>query len=113
MTKNYRQGDIVWINFSPSLGEEMRGPHPAVIISSNSYNRKTNYIVVCPITSHGNNFRGYLPLTDYDVHGRINTTQLHSYSLKRLTSVEPVDHLRMTDLLMVMQMLHFIFKIEE
>ncbi|WP_408612528.1 type II toxin-antitoxin system PemK/MazF family toxin [Ligilactobacillus hohenheimensis] len=35
ITKNYRQSDIVWINFSPSLGEEMRRPHPAVIIFSN------------------------------------------------------------------------------
>ena len=35
MTKNYRQDDIVWINFSPSLGKEMLRPHPAVIISSN------------------------------------------------------------------------------
>lgn len=99
--------------FHHHLVKKCEGRTPLLLFLLTSYNRKTNYILVYPITSHGNNFRGYLPLTDYDVHERINTTQLHSYSLKRLTSVEPVDHLRMTDLLMVMQMLHFIFKIEE
>ncbi|WP_338152081.1 type II toxin-antitoxin system PemK/MazF family toxin [Lactobacillus johnsonii] len=34
----FKQGDIVWANFSPSVGQEMKGKHPAVVVSSNSYN---------------------------------------------------------------------------
>ena len=47
MTMNkFKQGDIVWANFSPSVGQEMKGKHPAVVVSSNSYNEKTNYNAV-------------------------------------------------------------------
>ncbi|WP_275350492.1 type II toxin-antitoxin system PemK/MazF family toxin, partial [Enterococcus faecium] len=53
-----QQGDLIWLNFTPSFGREMRGKHPALVVSSNAYNRKTNYIIVCPITSGGNNFSG-------------------------------------------------------
>lgn len=113
MTTKLRQGDIVWLNFSPSKGEEMRGTHPAVIVSSNSYNDKTSYIVVCPITSHGNDFAGYVPLNGYKIHGRINTLQIHSFSLSRLKKVTAIDHLRIDDLLIVKQLIDFIFEIEE
>lgn len=33
----FKQGDIVWADFSPSVGQEMKGKHPAVVVSSNSY----------------------------------------------------------------------------
>ena len=45
-----KQGDIVKLNFSPAVGNEMKGEHPALVVSSNSYNEKTAYIIVCPIT---------------------------------------------------------------
>ena len=116
MTMNkvkYHQGDIVWLNFSPSIGNEMKGIHPAVIVSSNAYNQVSNYIVVCPITSHENDFRGYVPLEGYSIHGRINTTQVYSYSLKRLTSIKVVDHLKIEDMLMVQQYINFIFTVDD
>ena len=45
----FKQGDIVWADFSPSVGQEMKGKHPAVVVSSNSYNEKTNYLMLCPL----------------------------------------------------------------
>lgn len=101
-----KQGDMLWIDFSPSTGEEMRGVHPAVVVSSNEYNRKTAYIIVCPITSHGNDFAGYVPLHGYKLHGRINANQLHSYSLKRIKP-HVVDKLHIEDLLIVKQILDY------
>ena len=41
----FKQGDIVWADFSPSVGQEMKGKHPEVVVSSNSYNEKTNYLM--------------------------------------------------------------------
>ena len=46
----FKQGDIVWADFSPSVGQEMKGKHPAVVVSSNSYNEKTNYLSYVKIT---------------------------------------------------------------
>lgn len=107
-----KQGDIVWLNFSPSISNEMKGRHPAVVVSSNFYNEKTAYIIVCPITSHGNAFTGYIPLKGYQVHGRINANQIHSFSLKRLVSTEVVDKLRPEDLVQVKQILDYALEIE-
>jgi mRNA interferase MazF len=48
---SFKQGDIVIVNFDPTLGHEQAGLRPALIISKEMYNRNTNQIVVCPITS--------------------------------------------------------------
>lgn len=110
MTKLH-QGDLIWINFSPSTGNEMRGRHPALVVSSNAYNKKTSYIIVCPITSHGNNFSAYVPLTGYKIHGRINATQIHSFSLTRIQS-KVIDKLRPEDFLLVKQILDYALEMD-
>ena len=48
---NFEQGDIVIVNFDPTLGHEQSGLRPALVISKALYNKNTNQIVVCPITS--------------------------------------------------------------
>ena len=72
-----QQGDLIWLNSTPSFGREIRGKHPALVVSSNAYNKKTNYIIVCPVTTGGNNFSGYVSLNDYKIRGRVNATQIH------------------------------------
>jgi mRNA interferase MazF len=50
------KGDIVWLNFSPQAGHEQKGTRPALVISPQTYNKKTGLAVCCPITS---NIKGY------------------------------------------------------
>jgi len=107
-----RQKDIIWVNFTPSYGKEIRGKHPALVVSSNDYNEKTSYVIVCPITSKGNDFSGYVPLTDYKVHGRVNATQVHSFDTGRIFSAEYVDRMRSEDFLIVKQILDFALKLD-
>lgn len=102
-----QQGDIIWLNFSPSFGKEMRGTHPALVVSSNAYNDKTNYIIVCPITSKGNDFQGYVPLEGYEIHGRVNATQIHSFDLGRLKANTFADRIRGEDFLLVKQIIDY------
>ena len=52
----FRQGDIVWLNFNPQSGHEQAGSRPAVVISNDFFNQKTNFAIVCPITNTDNNF---------------------------------------------------------
>jgi len=47
----FKQGDIVALNFSPTLGYEQAGYRPALVISKDLYNTMTGYIVICPITN--------------------------------------------------------------
>jgi mRNA-degrading endonuclease toxin of MazEF toxin-antitoxin module len=44
-------GDVVHLNWAPSQGREMRGPHYALVLSADSYNVATGLVIVCPITS--------------------------------------------------------------
>lgn len=46
-----KRGDLVHLNFSPSKGHEMADRHYALVISADSYNRKSRMAVVCAITS--------------------------------------------------------------
>ena len=45
------QGDIVYFNFSPSIGREQKGVRPALVISRDIFNKSSGLAVVCPITS--------------------------------------------------------------
>lgn len=47
--------DLIWINFKPSVGQEIRGRHPAMVISSANYSRLTGLVMVMPITHAVNN----------------------------------------------------------
>jgi mRNA interferase MazF len=46
------QGDIVIVDFDPSLGSEQKGNRPGVVVSNDTYHEKTNgFAIVVPITS--------------------------------------------------------------
>ena len=51
-----RRGDLVHMNFSPSAGHEMADRHYALVLSPESYSRKSRMAVVCAITSHARNW---------------------------------------------------------
>ncbi|MCL2076837.1 MAG: type II toxin-antitoxin system PemK/MazF family toxin [Oscillospiraceae bacterium] len=45
------QGDIISVNFAPTKGREQTGERPALVISNTKYNKKSGFILACPITS--------------------------------------------------------------
>ena len=57
-----KQGTIIKINFNPQSGHEQAGYRPAVVISNNIFNKKTNLVIVCPITNTNNHFPLHIPL---------------------------------------------------
>lgn len=64
-----KQGDIIKVNFNPQRGHEQAGYRPAVIISNDFFNAKTNLAIVCPITNTDNKFPLHIPL-----QGKTKTT---------------------------------------
>lgn len=64
-----KQGTIIKINFNPQAGHEQAGYRPAVVISNNIFNQKTNLSIVCPITNTNNQFPLHVSLD-----GRTKTT---------------------------------------
>ena len=47
-----RRGEVWWVNFNPSLGEEIQKVRPAVIISNDISNTYLNRCQVIPLTSN-------------------------------------------------------------
>lgn len=58
-----RRGDIVWLDFTPQAGHEQAGRRPALILSPESYNRKTGLAVACPITNQAKGYPFEVPLS--------------------------------------------------
>ena len=65
------RGDIIQISFTPQSGREQAGTRPALVISPIPYNRRSHFILACPITSRikGWGFEVILPtsMTTYGV----------------------------------------------
>lgn len=43
--------DVVWLDFEPSKGKEIGKHRPALVLSSQEYNRKTGLLICCPIST--------------------------------------------------------------
>lgn len=64
-----KQGDIIKLDFNPQAGHEQAGYRPAVVISNDFFNSKTNLTIVCPITNTNRPFPLHVALD-----GRTATT---------------------------------------
>jgi mRNA interferase MazF len=43
--------DIIWIDCSPQMGQEMRNLHPFVVLSPKVFNDKTSLVIGLPMTT--------------------------------------------------------------
>ncbi|MCQ2412174.1 MAG: type II toxin-antitoxin system PemK/MazF family toxin [Sphaerochaetaceae bacterium] len=59
-----KQGDIIFLNFNPTEGNEQKGQRPALVLSNNDFNRHSNLTFVCPITSSKRKTPFQIPLDE-------------------------------------------------
>lgn len=45
------RGDIIWIDFNPQAGREMRDIHPMLVLSPKVFNDRTSLVVGLPMTT--------------------------------------------------------------
>ncbi len=52
-TKNWipDRGEIIWINFNPQSGREMRDMHPMLVLSPKKFNERTGIVIGLPMTT--------------------------------------------------------------
>jgi mRNA interferase MazF len=50
--KQPKRGEIYFLDFSPSKGREMKGPHPALVIQNDIGNQVGSLTIVAAITSN-------------------------------------------------------------
>jgi mRNA interferase MazF len=47
--------DMIWIDFSPQVGSEMRDNHPMLVLSSKAFNDRTDIVIGLPMTHSADN----------------------------------------------------------
>ncbi len=88
-------GDLIWLTFNPQVGREQAGRRPALVLSPESYNRKSGLAIVCPITSR---LKGYpfevplpsgLPVTGAVLSDHIKSLDWRERKVERAARVPP------------------------
>ncbi|MCF8355684.1 MAG: endoribonuclease MazF [Melioribacteraceae bacterium] len=82
-TKVPDKGDIVWLSFNPQTGHEQSGRRPALVISPQEYNGKTNLAIFCPISSQVKEYPFEVKIPDnLEISGVILSDQVKSLDWK-------------------------------
>ena len=56
------QGDLIEVDFNPSVGHEPAKVRPAVVVSGYGFNARSSLVVVVPVTSKDNGYPLHLPV---------------------------------------------------
>jgi len=82
------QGDILFMDFDPQTGHEQKGRRPALVVSNYSYNKHTNFVMVCPITNQNKGHLFHIALDDRTVTtGMVLSDQVRALDLSKRRSV--------------------------
>lgn len=103
------KGDIVWIDFDSSSGNEIQKRLPGLVVSRYDFNRTTRFAVICPITSTLKDLptRYSLP-KEMDINGQVILSQLKSLDFNS-RSIVLADHLPLQDMAKIDQIIEYIF----
>ena len=74
-----KKGDIVWIDFNTQAGTEILKRRPALVVSSSDYNKGSQFVIVCPITSTRKGYPFEIAITVKGKDGAILVDQIKSF----------------------------------
>ena len=72
------RGDIVWLNFDPQFGREIKKTRPALTISPQKYNDISGLALFMPITSQIKNYPFEIKVDSKEITGVILCDQVRS-----------------------------------
>lgn len=80
---NFEQGDIVVVDFNPSVGHEPAKSRPAIVVSGYGFNSHSSLVGVVPITSKNNGYPLHIPVKGTgDVSGFACVEKLRTLDLQ-------------------------------
>ena len=60
------RGDVIWLDFEPTKGRKIGKYRPALVLSSQDYNRRTGLLICCPISTSIRGGPTEVPITNLD-----------------------------------------------
>ena len=90
-----KQGDIVFLDFTPTKGHEQKGYRPAIVISNDAFNKNTKMVILCPITSNIKEFPTHYLLQDSKkIKGSVLCEHIRSidYEIRNLKYIEKASN---------------------
>ena len=90
----FDQGDIIKVDFNPTIGHEPKNERPALVVSNFEFNRATSMTIVCPITKTENAFFLHEPIPiGYLTQGVVVMEQVRALDLdnRGAIKVERID----------------------
>jgi mRNA interferase MazF len=90
------RGDIIWIDFDPQVGTEIKKKRPALVISPSDYNKKTGRALLLPITSQIKGYPFEVVIKNQDIKGAILSDQIKNLDwiarkAKKITNASEVE----------------------
>ncbi|MGR6982134.1 type II toxin-antitoxin system PemK/MazF family toxin [Testudinibacter sp. P27/CKL/0425] len=77
-----KRNDIVWLDFEPTKGKEIRKYRPALILSHEIYNKSTGLIICCPISTSIRGAKTEVPITNLASPCVVATTLIQTLDWK-------------------------------
>ena len=79
----FEQGDIIEVDFNPTVGHEPANKRPALVVSNYEFNISNSMTIVCPITNRLKDFFLHFKLPDTtEITGSIVSEQLRAVDLE-------------------------------
>ncbi|MDD3049376.1 MAG: type II toxin-antitoxin system PemK/MazF family toxin [Bacilli bacterium] len=86
--KDFKQGDIVFMDFNPTKGYEQSGNRVTVVISNDDYQTIMGLNIVCPITNNEKEFPSHVPLdSQTEITGSVLCEHIRTVDLVERNSV--------------------------
>lgn len=78
--------DVIWIDFNPQAGSEMRDRHPLLVLSGRAFNARTSIVIGLPLTTAEYNADNpfAVPVGRVRVAGRMKTSFVLCHQPKSL-----------------------------
>jgi len=85
------RNEIIWLDFEPTKGKEIGKYRPALVLSSQSYNRQTGLLICCPVSTSIRGGMTEVPVNNLGEPSVVATSLLQTLSWKDRKAKHIVD----------------------
>lgn len=77
------QGDLIRVDFNPSVGHEPAKERPAIVVSGYGFNSRSSLVAVVPVTSKDDGYPLHIPCDVEGARGFACVEQLRTIDVER------------------------------